>query len=64
MRPTPLIASAALAAAMTAVLPAGMAAAASTRHEAEVTPATCDGTIDSNHSGYSGSGRPRVSGGS
>jgi hypothetical protein len=30
--------------------------AAPTRYEAETSPATCDGTIDSNHSGFSGSG--------
>jgi rhamnogalacturonan endolyase len=30
--------------------------AAPTRYEAETAPATCDGTIDSNHSGFSGSG--------
>ncbi|MEH1124383.1 rhamnogalacturonan lyase family protein [Micromonospora sp. CPCC 206061] len=32
------------------------ASAATTRYEAETAPATCDGTIASNHSGYSGSG--------
>ena len=32
------------------------AAAATTRYEAEVGPATCDGTIAANHSGYSGTG--------
>lgn len=32
------------------------ASAAPTRYEAEAAPATCDGTIDSNHSGFSGSG--------
>ncbi|MBC9730381.1 carbohydrate-binding protein [Streptomyces sp. TRM68367] len=32
------------------------ASAAATRYEAENAPATCDGTIDSNHSGFSGSG--------
>ncbi|GAA2132718.1 hypothetical protein GCM10009802_41100 [Streptomyces synnematoformans] len=32
------------------------AAAAETRYEAEAAPATCDGTIDTNHSGYSGAG--------
>jgi rhamnogalacturonan endolyase len=30
--------------------------AAPTRYEAETSPATCDGTIDSNHAGFSGSG--------
>lgn len=34
----------------------GPANAAPTRYEAEVAPATCAGTIDSNHAGYSGSG--------
>ncbi|TDC41029.1 carbohydrate-binding protein [Micromonospora sp. KC213] len=33
-----------------------MASAAVTRYEAETTPATCDGVIESNHTGYSGSG--------
>ncbi|MEV6971330.1 carbohydrate-binding protein, partial [Hamadaea sp. NPDC051192] len=32
------------------------ASAAGTRYEAETSPSTCDGTIDSNHTGYSGSG--------
>ncbi|MGI5186901.1 GDSL-type esterase/lipase family protein [Promicromonospora sp. CA-289599] len=32
------------------------AAVAETRYEAEAAPATCDGTIDSNHNGYSGTG--------
>ena len=32
------------------------AAAAPTRYEAETAPATCTGTIDSNHTGFSGSG--------
>jgi rhamnogalacturonan endolyase len=30
--------------------------AAATRYEAETAPATCDGVIESNHAGYSGSG--------
>ncbi|MQM24289.1 pectate lyase family protein [Glycomyces albidus] len=34
----------------------GTAQAAPVRHEAETAPAACDGTIDANHSGYSGSG--------
>src|SRR5688500_16742616 len=33
-----------------------VAAAATTRYEAEVAPATCTGTIASNHAGFSGSG--------
>ena len=32
------------------------ASAAATRYEAESAPATCDGAIESNHAGYSGSG--------
>ncbi|MDI1460842.1 carbohydrate-binding protein [Catellatospora sp. KI3] len=32
------------------------ASAAVTRYEAETAPATCDGAIESNHAGYSGSG--------
>ncbi|MEV0236686.1 silent information regulator protein Sir2, partial [Nonomuraea sp. NPDC050786] len=31
-------------------------ASAATRYEAESAPATCDGVIESNHAGYSGSG--------
>jgi hypothetical protein len=49
-----LTAGIALAASAIAVLPAGTAAAAPTRYEAE--SGTCTGTIDSNHAGYSGSG--------
>ena len=49
-----LLAAAALAAA--GVLTATEAVAATARYEAEGTPATCDGTIDSNYAGYSGSG--------
>jgi hypothetical protein len=45
-----LVAAAATMTAMTA------ADAATTRYEAETAPAVCDGTIDSNHSGFSGSG--------
>jgi lysophospholipase L1-like esterase len=37
-------------------LTATAAVAAATRHEAESAPATCDGVIESNHAGYSGSG--------
>ncbi|GAB3001830.1 rhamnogalacturonan lyase [Saccharothrix stipae] len=45
-----------LTGALTAVVftPAGHAA--TTRYEAETAPATCDGAIATNHSGYSGSG--------
>jgi hypothetical protein len=35
---------------------AGSAFAATTRYEAETSPAVCTGTIDSNHAGFSGSG--------
>ncbi|MEV0272537.1 carbohydrate-binding protein [Hamadaea sp. NPDC050747] len=45
--------AAAIAAVMSTVT---MASAAATRYEAETSPATCDGTIDTNWSGYSGSG--------
>ncbi|NUS06241.1 MAG: silent information regulator protein Sir2, partial [Nonomuraea sp.] len=31
-------------------------ASAATRYEAENAPATCDGFVESNHAGYSGSG--------
>jgi hypothetical protein len=51
-----LIACAGLLAGAVVVVPATTAAAATTRHEAEVAPATCAGTIDSNHAGFSGSG--------
>ncbi|WP_416904407.1 carbohydrate-binding protein [Micromonospora echinospora] len=33
-----------------------VASAAAIRHEAEAAPSTCDGVIESNHAGYSGSG--------
>ncbi|MGP3918400.1 right-handed parallel beta-helix repeat-containing protein [Nonomuraea sp. 10N515B] len=56
MRLRSFIACAALAAGAFVALPAATAAAATTRYEAETAPATCDGTIDSNHSGYSGTG--------
>ncbi|MFV2121866.1 hypothetical protein ACE14D_26940, partial [Streptomyces sp. Act-28] len=49
------LACAALAAGTVAVLPAG-ASAAPTRYEAERAPATCDGTVDTDHAGYSGTG--------
>ena len=38
------------------LLPAVEAQAAPTRYEAENAPAVCDGTIDSNHTGFSGTG--------
>jgi len=57
MRSKLLVAGTALAAgAVTGVLTAGPAAAAPTRYEAEASPAVCTGTIDSNWSGFSGSG--------
>ena len=56
MRFTPLIAGAALVAAAAGVSPAAPAAAAATRYEAETSPAVCTGSIDSDHSGFSGSG--------
>ncbi|MCC8250444.1 rhamnogalacturonan lyase family protein [Saccharothrix luteola] len=39
-----------------AVVSAPAVHAATTRYEAEASPATCDGAVASNHSGYSGSG--------
>ncbi|PZF91888.1 silent information regulator protein Sir2 [Micromonospora deserti] len=56
MRFTPLIAGTALVAGAVVVLAAGSAVAAPTRYEAETSPAVCTGTIDSNWSGFSGSG--------
>ena len=57
-RPRTVVISTAAAAAMVAagVAVAVSASAAPVRHEAETAPATCDGTIDSNHAGFSGSG--------
>ncbi|GGU47108.1 carbohydrate-binding protein [Streptomyces lavendofoliae] len=54
--PLSLLACAALAAGAVVALPATTANAATTRYEAERAPATCDGTIDSNYAGYSGTG--------
>ncbi|MGW2310065.1 carbohydrate-binding protein [Actinomadura luteofluorescens] len=51
-----LIACGGLVAGGLAALPGTAAHAAATRYEAETSPAVCTGTIDSNHSGYSGSG--------
>ncbi|NUT33082.1 MAG: carbohydrate-binding protein [Hamadaea sp.] len=45
-----------LAAVLATVLLPGPALAAPTRYEAETSPATCAGLIESNHAGYSGSG--------
>ena len=56
MRLGPLIASTALVAGAILVWPASPASAAPTRFEAESSPATCTGTIDSNWAGFSGSG--------
>jgi Raf kinase inhibitor-like YbhB/YbcL family protein len=49
---------AALASALvaTVLVPGSPANAAPTRYEAETAPATCDGTIDANHTGFSGTG--------
>ncbi|MFI7635893.1 carbohydrate-binding protein [Nonomuraea sp. NPDC049400] len=51
-----LSAGVALTVAASGVVMAAGAAAAATRYEAESAPATCDGAIESNHAGYSGSG--------
>jgi len=56
MRVKPLFASAGLLAGALVVLSPAAAQAAPTRYEAENSPAVCSGTIDSNWSGYSGSG--------
>ncbi|MFD0206687.1 MULTISPECIES: right-handed parallel beta-helix repeat-containing protein [Saccharothrix] len=54
MRLTPLVAAAAVAVALG--LPGAAAAAATTHHEAETAPAVCQGAVESNWSGYSGTG--------
>ncbi|TDC83643.1 carbohydrate-binding protein [Micromonospora sp. KC606] len=51
-----LAAGTALTVAGAGALTATVAVAAATRYEAETSPATCDGSIDSNHTGFSGSG--------
>ncbi|MEU9643004.1 carbohydrate-binding protein [Streptomyces sp. NPDC048188] len=56
MHVRPVVASAALLAGTLAALSGTTAQAASARHEAESSPAVCTGTIDSDWSGYSGSG--------
>ncbi|GAA2127596.1 carbohydrate-binding protein [Actinomadura napierensis] len=57
MRTTPVIACGGLLAGALVALSANAAqAATTTRYEAESSPASCSGTIDSNHGGYSGSG--------
>ncbi|WP_460530960.1 carbohydrate-binding protein [Flindersiella endophytica] len=45
-----------LLAASAALVPVNAAQAAPVRYEAESSPATCDGTIDSNYPGFSGTG--------
>ena len=55
MRLRSLVAVAAVAAGVVLTTPA-TSAAAPTRYEAETSPATCSGTIDSNWGGYSGGG--------
>jgi hypothetical protein len=52
----PVIASAGLLAGVLVALSGPSAQAASTRYEAESSPAVCKGTIDSDWTGYSGSG--------
>ncbi|ROR35261.1 carbohydrate-binding protein [Kitasatospora cineracea] len=56
MRKRAALASAALLAGTLAVLSTGPARAASTRYEAETSPAVCTGTVDSDWTGFSGSG--------
>jgi rhamnogalacturonan endolyase len=51
-----LSAGAALTVATAGIITATVATAAATRYEAETAPATCAGVIESNHTGYSGSG--------
>ncbi|MBE1598750.1 hypothetical protein H4687_004879 [Streptomyces stelliscabiei] len=56
MRPVMATASAALVAGLLVAAAGTAARAASARYEAEVSPAVCTGTIDSDWAGYSGSG--------
>lgn len=56
MKLTPLTAGVALAASVALALPPGTANAATTRHEAETSPAVCTGSIDSDWTGFSGTG--------
>ncbi|KUH40288.1 MULTISPECIES: carbohydrate-binding protein [Streptomyces] len=59
MRPTSplsLLACATLAAGAVVALPGAAATAAPTRLEAERAPAVCDGTIDADHTGHTGTG--------
>jgi pectate lyase len=56
MRLNPLIAATALMIGAVLVWPASVATATPTRHESESSPTICSGTIDSDWSGFSGSG--------
>lgn len=56
MRSTSFVAVMALVAGTAGLMAPGSAAAETTRYEAETSPSVCTGTIDSNHSGFSGSG--------
>ncbi|WP_407562232.1 carbohydrate-binding protein [Streptomyces sp. 184] len=56
LRAALLCAGITLAMAGTGAVTSPTASAAPTRYEAESSPATCDGLIESNHTGYSGSG--------
>jgi carbohydrate binding protein with CBM6 domain/parallel beta helix pectate lyase-like protein len=56
MRTLPLIAGTALVAGVLGVMAPGAAVAATTRYEAETSPAVCTGTIDSDWPGFSGAG--------
>ncbi|CAM3515320.1 carbohydrate-binding protein [Kibdelosporangium persicum] len=56
MRSQFFVAGVALLVGAAGLLAPGSAAAATTRYEAETSPAVCSGSIDSDHSGYSGSG--------
>ncbi|MEV4531478.1 right-handed parallel beta-helix repeat-containing protein [Streptosporangium sp. NPDC049304] len=56
MRLTPFLACAGLLAGVLVALSGNAAHAAPIRHEAETSPAVCVGTVDSNWTGYSGSG--------
>ncbi|MGR6919353.1 SGNH/GDSL hydrolase family protein [[Actinomadura] parvosata] len=51
-----LSAAVALTVVATGVVMASGAAVAATRYEAETAPATCEGLVESNHAGFSGSG--------
>ncbi|UUU23686.1 CBM35 domain-containing protein [Streptomyces sp. DSM 40750] len=56
MHVRPVMASAALLAGLLVAMSGTTAQAATTRYEAETSPAVCTGTIDSDWTGYSGSG--------